>query len=73
MFPPAQAPSSRIKTAFWCDVNNPMEPWELESSLALRRLDGLGQNKIDYDSGFCPAANQWKFLLYHHFISFAAL
>lgn len=38
----------RLPPAFWCDVNNPMEPWELESSLALRQLDRLGQDKTDY-------------------------
>lgn len=35
-------------SCLWCDVNYPMEPWELESSLALRQLDRLGQDKIDY-------------------------
>lgn len=38
----------RLPPAFCCGVIYPMEPWELESSLALRQLDRLGQDKTDY-------------------------
>lgn len=38
----------RSLDCLWYDVKYPMEPWELESSLALRQLDRLGRDKADY-------------------------
>lgn len=50
-----------------------MEPWELESSLALRHSDRLGQHETDYLTLESVQQQTSRNFYDHIFISFAAL